>query len=69
MIESDARLALLRPGMRVLDADGSTVGFVREVSGRSVLVGERFGRRVFWVHGERIEGVVDGNVRLRSVRV
>lgn len=69
MIETDARLAVLRAGMRVQDADGSTVGFVREVSGRSVLVGERLGRRVFWVPGERIEGVVDGNVRLRFVHI
>lgn len=65
MIECDARLAALRAGMRVQDPDGSTVGYVREVSGRSVLVGELMGRRVFWLNGDGIDGVVDGAVRLR----
>lgn len=65
MITSDSRLVALRAGMRVEDANGSTVGSVREVSGRSVLVGELFGKRVFWVQGERIDGVVGGAVRLR----
>jgi hypothetical protein len=64
MITSDSRLVALRAGMRVEDANGSTVGFVREVSGCSVLVGELLGRRVFWIQGERIDGVVDGAVRL-----
>lgn len=66
MIECDARLAGLRPGMRVQDPSGSTVGFVREVSGRSVLIGEVSGRRVWWLDGERIEGLIDGAVRLRA---
>jgi hypothetical protein len=52
--------------MRVEDAAGMAVGRVREVSGRSVLVGELTGRRVFWLDGERIDGVVDGAVRLRA---
>jgi hypothetical protein len=53
--------------MQVQDPGGSTVGYVREVSGRSVLVGELMGRRVFWLNGDRIDGVVDGAVRLRAV--
>ncbi|MBE0611970.1 MAG: hypothetical protein IH609_21500 [Dehalococcoidia bacterium] len=66
MIKSDFRLVALRAGMRVEDSTGMTVGHVREVSGRSVLVGELMGRRVFWLNGERIDGVVDGAVRLRA---
>lgn len=66
MIESDTRLAALRAGMRVKDSTGIPIGYVREVSGRSVLVGELMGRRVFWLNGERIDGVVDGAVRLRA---
>lgn len=66
MITSDSRLVALRAGMRVEDSNGMTMGHVREVSGRSVLVGELMGRRVFWVSGDRIDGVVDEAVRLRA---
>ncbi|NJD65391.1 MAG: hypothetical protein FIB00_09130 [Chloroflexi bacterium] len=64
MIECDPRLAGLRAGMQVQDQGGSAIGQVREVSGRSVLVGELRGRRVWWLDGARIKGIVDGTVRL-----
>lgn len=66
MFEGDGRLAALRQGMRIRDEDGTLLGFVREVSGRSVLVGEGLGKRVFWIDGGLVAGVVDGEVRLRS---
>jgi len=50
--------------MQVQDQGGSAIGQVREVSGRSVLVGELRGRRVWWLDGARIKGIVDGTVRL-----
>jgi hypothetical protein len=68
VFEGDGRLAALRQGMRMRDEDGTTIGYVREVNGRSVLVGEGPGKRVFWIDGERVAGVVDGEVRLRSVQ-
>lgn len=66
MFEGDGRLAALRQGMRIREDSGTTIGYVREVNGRSVLVGEGPGRPVFWIDGERVAGVVDGEVRLRS---
>lgn len=65
VFEGDGRLAALRQGMRIRDDEGKLVGLVREVSGRSVLVGDGPGKPVFWIDGERVAGVVDGEVRLR----
>lgn len=66
VFEGDGRLAGVRQGMRIRDEDGKPVGFVREVSGRSVLVGEGQGKWVYWIDADRVAGVVDGEVRLGS---
>lgn len=66
VFEGDGRLAALRQGMRIRDEGGKVIGYVREVNGRSVLVGEGPGKRVFWIDGQLVAGVVDGEVRLRS---
>lgn len=60
----DERLSVLRQGMRIRDLNGSPVGFVREVSGRSILVGEPQGSRVFWIAGSIVAGVERGEVVL-----
>jgi len=57
----------LRQGTRVRDKNGQLVGQVREVSGRSILVGEAGGRRVFWVPAELVEPTSGREVRLNAV--
>lgn len=64
-MDLDQRLAVLRQGMRIRDRSGSPVGFVRDVNGRSVLVGELHSRRVFWIDGAMVDGVKDGEVLVR----
>ncbi|MBK8559773.1 hypothetical protein [Candidatus Amarobacter glycogenicus] len=60
----EQRLSVLRQGMRIRNLHGLPVGFVREVSGRSVLVGEPQGPRVFWIDGSMVSGVERGEVVL-----
>ncbi|MCC6267201.1 MAG: hypothetical protein IT300_06500 [Dehalococcoidia bacterium] len=60
----EQRLSVLRQGMRIRNRNGLPVGFVRDVSGRSVLVGEPQGPRVFWIDGSMVSGVDRGEVVL-----
>jgi hypothetical protein len=54
----------IRQGMPVRDPAGLLVGYVRDVSGRALLIIESSGPRVFWVEDERVARVEGGAVYL-----
>ncbi len=56
----------IRQGMPVVDPTGVTVGNIRDVSGRAILIIESTANRVFWVEGDKVRAVEDGNVRLST---
>ncbi len=56
----------IRQGMPVVDPTGTTVGNIRDVSGRAILIIEPTGNRVFWVEGEKIRAIEGGTVRLAT---
>lgn len=56
----------IRQGMPVRDPAGGLVGYVRDLSGRALLIIEAAGPRVFWVEGDKVDRVDDGTVRLQT---
>ena len=67
-LEVDGKLTGVRPTMRVVDSNDVPIGYIRDISGRSVLVRELSGSHVFWVPGENVATVVGNDVRLAPVR-
>ena len=63
-LEVDERLADVHQAMRVVDVNGLPIGYVREVSGRSVLVKELYGNRVVWISADVVASVSRDEVRL-----
>jgi uncharacterized protein YifN (PemK superfamily) len=50
--------------MRVVDVNDLPIGYVREVSGRSILVKELYGNRVVWISADVVATVTRDEVHL-----
>lgn len=66
MSDLGARLTGIRQSMRVLDGNGHHLGYVRDISGLSILVQEPSGKRVFWLPAAEVDAVERNEVRLTS---
>jgi hypothetical protein len=58
----------LSASMRVFDAGDRLVGYLREVTGQSVVVARLYGRRPIFIPLEDVASVRGDRVRLRAVR-
>lgn len=63
-MEADERLSGVHQAMRVLDVNDLPIGYVRDVSGRSVLVKELYGNRVVWISADAVANVTRDEVHL-----